>query len=260
MTMLHVMPDTRGRLVGRRRRRQHRALAPSQRDACGSRRAPGRCRARRRRDPRARPLPPPPPRSGLVRIARGPLDPRVVAATRQAVPGVRQPPFAPCPRPVRREGRATEPEAPCPPPSSRASRSTFPSYGLQPVDAVRGVPAVHGRRRGGPAARRQAAALGRRDRRQRNEWDAEITEQHPTSASRGGAPTARKRRRRDLPPLDDDTHAGHAPDGVRPRGLMEKVGDMLGASAPRPGRPRALQGLHRVARHRDRRLARRGSR
>ena len=50
---------------------------------------------------------------------------------------------------------------------------------LQPVDAVRGVPGLHGGDRAGAPAGRHASPLDRRVRRKREEWDAEITEQHP---------------------------------------------------------------------------------
>ena len=51
--------------------------------------------------------------------------------------------------------------------------------GVQPVDAVRGLPALHGRRRPRAAARRHAPALGRKIGGKTNEWDAKILEQHP---------------------------------------------------------------------------------
>ena len=92
------------------------------------------------------------------------------------------------------------------------------------------------------------------------EFDAEITEQRPDEriawtatqgAEQAGVVTFHR--------VDDARTKVMLQLDAEPEGVVEKVGDAARrAQAPRQGRPRALQGAHRGARHRERRLARRG--
>ena len=58
------------------------------------------------------------------------------------------------------------------------------AHRVQPVDAVRGVPDVHGGREGGRPDRRHASPLGRRIGGKEHAWKAEITEQRPDEMRR----------------------------------------------------------------------------
>ena len=92
-------------------------------------------------------------------------------------------------------------------------------HGLQPVDAVRGVPALHGRRRGGPPARRHAPALGApRSAARTRSGTPRSPSRCRTSASPGAARRRAQRRRRHLPPARRRADASHAAARVRARG------------------------------------------
>ena len=90
-----------------------------------------------------------------------------------------------------------------------------------------------------------------------HEWDAEIIEQQPDERvawrnvegkDNAGAVTFHK--------IDDGTTRVMVQMDLAPEGIKEKGRRARRGRSPRQGRPRALQGLHRVARRRDRRLAR----
>ena len=85
----------------------------------------------------------------------------------------------------------------------------------------------------------------------RHEWDAEITEQIPGGARRVAQHRRQgQRRRRDLPQARRRPHPRDGADGLGARGHQGE--DRRQARRRRParqGRPRALQGADRVARH-----------
>ena len=135
------------------------------------------------------------------------------------------------------------------------------AHRLQPVDAVRGVPEVHGGRRGGPPDRRHAHSTGRpRSAASSASGTPRSPSSIPTTASPGAAPSgAENAGVVTFHRLDDDTtrvmvQIDYEPEGARREGRRHA----RRRRPPREGRPRALQGAHRGARHRDRRLARRG--
>ena len=133
------------------------------------------------------------------------------------------------------------------------------AHGVQPVDAVRGVPALHGGRRGDPPDRRHARPLADEDRRRR----ARV--RHGDHRAAPGPPgrLARHRRARSTPASSRSTTSTTTPRGSccrwtrSPRARRAGRRQARRAQAPRQGRPRPLQGDDRVARRRDRRLARR---
>ena len=94
-----------------------------------------------------------------------------------------------------------------------------------------------------------------------DEWDGRDHRAAPRRAhrlaERSNGPLATPASSRSTASTSDATR-DHRPDGLRARGLMEKLGSALGRGQPaRAGRPRALQGAHRSPRRRDRRVARR---
>ena len=131
-------------------------------------------------------------------------------------------------------------------------------HGLQPVDAVRGVPALHAGRRGGPPDRRHPSPLAREDRRQAGRMGlrdhdpdprpAHLVAQHERAAELG---------RGDVRPRHRHAHPHHAAHVV-PRARRGRE-DRRGARR-RPARaerqPAPLRRLHPEPAARDRRLAR----
>ena len=108
------------------------------------------------------------------------------------------------------------------------------AHGLRPVDAVRGVPPLHGGGRGGGAVGRPAPPLAGDRRRRTEEWTAEITDQTPdtrvawkstSGAENAGAVT--------FQPLSDAQTRVRLILTYEPEGVVEHVGDALGVVARR---------------------------
>ena len=137
------------------------------------------------------------------------------------------------------------------------------AHRLQPVDAVRGVPALHGGRRGGPPARRHAPALAaRRSAAASRSSTPRSPSSAPTSASPGRARrAARARRRRDLPPRRRRRRRASCCSWTpSPRASVEKVGDALGVLKRRvKGDLERFKELIEARGTESRRLARRGA-
>ncbi|CAA9432007.1 MAG: cyclase/dehydrase, partial [uncultured Pseudonocardia sp.] len=130
--------------------------------------------------------------------------------------------------------------------------------GVQPVDPVRVVPPLHGRRGAHRPDHGHEDPLGHQDRR----CAAGVRRGgHRAAPRRAGGLDDRERhapgRRGDLPPHQRRHHPRHAAARPRPAGPGREGRRRAGHHpAPREGRPGELQGVHRVARHRGGRLAR----
>ena len=95
----------------------------------------------------------------------------------------------------------------------------------------------------------------------RHEWDAEITEQRPDEVVSWRALDGHYNSGRVLfERVDEPTTKVTVEMEHETEGMMETLGSALGSDSRQVKGPRAVQGVHRVARRRDRRLARRGQR
>ena len=132
---------------------------------------------------------------------------------------------------------------------------------VQPVDAVRGFPPVHGWSQEGDPARRRAVGMGRGDR-----WGPPAVEGQDPGAGAGpkgglGGDRGRDQRRcGDLRGCRWWTDVGAFVLEYEPEGLVEKVGDKLHVVEPGREGSRTVQGVHRIGGVRHRRVARLGQR